>query len=79
MHKLRLCTSGSALPAWAPAHLPGCASSRRQSSATGFQKVMSLGQTPHSHALCTPMIGKGAAPAAPAARCNTLRITGDRC
>ncbi|MFP5446622.1 MAG: hypothetical protein ACLGIY_24130, partial [Betaproteobacteria bacterium] len=61
------------------AHLPGCTSLRRQSSATGFQQVVSLGQMPHSHAICTPIVDKSAVPAAPAARCNTLKKNGDRC
>jgi len=52
---------------------------RRQSSATGFQQVVSLGQMPHSHAICTPIVDKSAVPAAPVARCNTLKKTGDRC
>ena len=35
--------------------------------ATGFQKAMSFGQTPHSDAICTAMVGKGGAPAAASA------------
>lgn len=62
--------------------------------ATGFQKAMSFGQTPHSDAVCTAMVaGKnsstnpgGTAPAAPAARgrsaapeCNALLKAAGRC
>jgi hypothetical protein len=48
-------------------------------SATGFQRAMSFGQTPHSDAICTPM-GKGGAPsAAPAAACNALLKAAGRC
>lgn len=52
-------------------------------SATGFQKAMSFGQTPNSDAICTAMVGKGAAPAAPAAAssasCNALNKAAGRC
>lgn len=62
--------------------------------ATGFQKAMSFGQTPHSDAVCTAMVaGKNSstspgatAPAAPAARgrsaapeCNALLKAAGRC
>jgi len=58
--------------------------------ATGFQKAMSFGQTPHSDAVCTAMsVGKtsGGSPAtAPAARgrsagpeCNALLKAAGRC
>lgn len=51
-------------------------------SATGFQKAMSFGQTPHSDAICTPM-GRGAAqPGAdskPAANCNALQKAAGKC
>ena len=51
-------------------------------SATGFQKAMSFGQTPHSDAICTQM-GRGG-PAAradskPAASCNALLKAAGRC
>lgn len=51
---------------------------------TGFQKAMSFGQTPHSDAICTAMVGsKGAAPAAaPKAagpECNALLRAAGRC
>lgn len=52
-------------------------------SATGFQKAMSFGQTPHSDAICTPMTG---APAASGGRtsgsgstCNALLQAAGRC
>ncbi|MES2955013.1 MAG: hypothetical protein V4711_06125 [Pseudomonadota bacterium] len=51
-------------------------------SATGFQKAMSFGQTPHSDAVCTQMGRGGAAPAAdskPAANCNALLKAAGRC
>lgn len=57
-------------------------------SATGFQRAMSFGQTPHSDAICTPMAGgqgRGADPAAgqraPAAGdgCNALMRAAKRC
>lgn len=64
-------------------------------SATGFQRTMSFGQTPHSDAICTAMAstsGQGptarpAAPApsggprgtAPAAECNALLRAAGRC
>lgn len=64
-------------------------------SATGFQRAMSFGQTPHSDAICTPMAasqGKGipARPASPAAtggqrgatpggECNALLRAAGRC
>ncbi|HMZ86367.1 hypothetical protein [Ottowia sp.] len=60
--------------------------------ATGFQKAMSFGQTPHSDAICTDMVGskpssKHQAPAtAPeqpgrnrAKACNALQRTAGRC
>lgn len=47
-------------------------------SATGFQRAMSFGQTPHSDAICTPLSGAAAAPAAPAA-CNALLKAAGRC
>lgn len=50
-------------------------------SATGFQRAMSFGQTPHSDAVCTPMV-KGNAPAAapaPAGACNALLKAAGRC
>lgn len=51
--------------------------------ATGFQRVMSFGQTPHSDAICTPMSGKKGQPA-PAvkgagAECNALLRAAGRC
>ncbi|MDP3226886.1 MAG: hypothetical protein Q8N13_02800 [Acidovorax sp.] len=48
-------------------------------SATGFQKAMSFGQTPNSDAICTPMVGKGAAPAPAAASCNALNKAAGKC
>ena len=48
-------------------------------SATGFQKAMSFGQTPHSDAVCTRMGGKAAAPAANAPSCNALNKAAGRC
>ena len=57
-------------------------------SATGFQRAMSFGQTPHSDAICTPMAlgqGRSANPAAgqraPAAGdgCNALMRAAKRC
>ncbi len=54
--------------------------------ATGFQKAMSFGQTPHSDAICTAMAGgqsKGSRPApadrGPAAACNALLRAAGRC
>ena len=50
--------------------------------ATGFQKAMSFGQTPHSDAICTAMVGsKGSAPAPKAAgpECNALLRAAGRC
>ncbi len=51
--------------------------------ATGFQRAMSFGQTPHSDAICTPRVRTGAAPAAsppaPAAACDALRKAANRC
>lgn len=55
--------------------------------ATGFQKAMTFGQTPHSDAICTAMVGtqgKGA-PTAAASRvrggeaCNALLKAAGRC
>ena len=64
-------------------------------SATGLQRTMSFGQTPHSDAICTLMVaspgkaapGKAAAPAAPAhprggpavTECNALLKAAGRC
>lgn len=48
-------------------------------SATGFQKAMSFGQTPNSDAICTPMGGKAAAPAAASPSCNALNKAAGRC
>ena len=48
-------------------------------SATGFQKAMSFGQTPNSDAICTAMVGKGAAPAAASASCNALSKAAGKC
>lgn len=52
-------------------------------SATGFQRAMTFGQTPHSDAICTPFGKSGAAasPAAPAAggQCNALLKAAGRC
>lgn len=48
-------------------------------SATGFQKAMSFGQTPNSDAICTPMVARGAAPAAAAGSCNALNKAAGRC
>ena len=60
--------------------------------ATGFQKAMSFGQTPHSDAVCTAMVGGASnggaqAPAAAsqpqgraaAKECNALLRTAGRC
>ncbi len=54
--------------------------------ATGFQKAMSFGQTPHSDAVCTAMAGgqKGPAPSGASGRqagesCNALLRTAGRC
>lgn len=60
--------------------------------ATGFQKAMSFGQTPHSDAMCTAMVGSAGnssnpAPAAAAEQrgrsagkeCNALLRTAGRC
>lgn len=53
--------------------------------ATGFQKAMSFGQTPHSDAICTPMVAGSQAPAAApggrpaAAECNALLRAAKRC
>ncbi len=60
--------------------------------ATGFQRAMSLGQTPHSDAICTAMAGsqgRSGAPAAAAApeqrgrgagkECNALLRAAGRC
>jgi len=45
-------------------------------SATGFQRAMSFGQTPHSDAICTAMKG-AAAPAKPT--CDALSKAAGRC
>ena len=51
-------------------------------SATGLQSVMSLGNTPHSDAICSKMV-KGAAPAdtakTPPSNCNALLKAAGRC
>ena len=50
-------------------------------SPTGFAKVMTLGQTPTSDAICSPM-GSGAAPGAqskPVGPCNALLKAAGRC
>jgi hypothetical protein len=54
--------------------------------ATGFQKAMSFGQTPHSDAICTAMAGgqsqrRSAAPAgrSTGAACNALLRAAGRC
>ena len=44
-------------------------------SATGFQRAMSFGQTPHSDAICTVQAGAGAV----AAPCNALEKAVGRC
>lgn len=46
-------------------------------SATGFQKAMSFGQTPHSDAICTQM-GRGA-DSKPAPTCNPLLKAAGKC
>lgn len=52
-------------------------------SATGFQRAMTFGQTPHSDAICTAFgKGGGAAPVAPGAaggQCNALLKAAGRC
>ena len=51
-------------------------------SATGFQKAMSFGQTPHSDAICTQMVRGGPAAGAdskPAPNCNALLKAAGRC
>jgi hypothetical protein len=45
-------------------------------SATGFQRAMSFGQTPHSEAICTPVRG-GAAPSRQA--CDALSKAAGKC
>lgn len=52
--------------------------------ATGFQRAMSFGQTPHSDAICTPLARTGAnapatVPSAPPATCDALRKAANRC
>jgi hypothetical protein len=49
--------------------------------ATGFQKAMSFGQTPHSDAICTAMVGgkSGSGNQGPAAPGQTGRSTGSDC
>ncbi len=49
--------------------------------ATAFQSVMSFGQTPHSDAICTAMVGvkPQASNQAPAAAANPSRSTGAEC
>jgi hypothetical protein len=60
--------------------------------ATGFQRAMSFGQTPHSDAICTAMVGStsqrdtpkgGAAPSprgrSPGQECNALLRAAGRC
>ncbi len=51
-------------------------------SATGFQKLMSLGQTPNSDAICTPMDRRGTKAGAggpPSPACNALNKAAGRC
>lgn len=57
-------------------------------SATGFQKAMSFGQTPHSDAICTAMVsgqGRGgqprpsAVPSTGGGECNALLRAAGRC
>ena len=52
-------------------------------SATGFQRAMSFGQTPHSDAICTAFGKTGASAPAPAAQgsgqCNALLKAAGRC
>lgn len=51
-------------------------------SATGFQKLMSLGQTPNSDAICTQMDKRGAKVGAggpPSPTCNALNKAAGRC
>lgn len=63
----------------------GAAYSCYMYSATGFQRAMSFGQTPHSDAICTAMVGSQGnkstpAPARPAtAECNALLRAAGRC
>lgn len=59
--------------------------------ATGFQRVMSFGQTPHSDAVCTPMVtgqggaaskgsaGSTASPPGESRACNALQRAAGRC
>ena len=47
-------------------------------SATGFQRAMSFGQTPHSDAICTPMAG-GARRRRAGEECNALQRAAKRC
>ena len=56
--------------------------------ATGFQRAMSFGQTPHSDAICTAMVGNparrdapkaGAAPSPRGQECNALLKAAGRC
>ena len=47
-------------------------------SATGFQRAMSFGQTPHSDAICTPMAG-GARSRPAGEECNALQRAAKRC
>jgi hypothetical protein len=52
-------------------------------SATGFQRAMSFGQTPHSDAICTAFGKPGASTSAPTApggsQCNALLKAAGRC
>lgn len=48
-------------------------------SATGFQRAMSFGQTPHSDAICTPMAGGQRSRPAGAEECNALQRAARRC
>lgn len=52
-------------------------------SATGFQKAMSFGMTPHSDAICTAMAGTPAASGQrsnnPSGSCNALLQAAGRC
>ena len=47
-------------------------------SATGFQRAMSFGQTPHSDAICTPR-GGGARSRPAGEECNALQRAAKRC
>lgn len=47
--------------------------------ATGFQRAMSFGQTPHSDAICTAMAGGKPAAAPSRPECNALLRAAGRC